>query len=44
MIATRAYTFGAREIASDLLMGAYETTELFDMNNIKYDAKDYIKE
>lgn len=44
MISTRAFTFGAREIASDLLLGAYETSELYDMNGIKYDAKDIIKE
>lgn len=44
MIATRAFTFGAREIASDLLLGAYETTELFDMSGVKYDAKDHVKE
>jgi len=36
MIATRAFTYGARDIASDLLMGNYETTELFDMMNIEY--------
>jgi len=37
MIAIRAFTFGAREIASDLLMGNYETTELFDMSGVDYD-------
>ena len=44
MISTRAFTFGAREIASDLLLGAYETSELFDMFGINYDAKDVIKD
>lgn len=44
MLATRAFTFGAREIASDFLLGAYETSELYDMNGIKYDAKDIIRE
>lgn len=36
MINTRAFTFGAREIASDLLMGNYEVTELFDINKMNY--------
>lgn len=36
MIDTRAYTYGARDIASDLLLGAYETTELYDMNKEEY--------
>lgn len=37
MINTRAFTFGAREIADDLLMGNYETTELLDFSRINYD-------
>jgi hypothetical protein len=37
MIATRAFTYGARDIASDLLKGNYESTELFEMENIEYD-------
>lgn len=37
MIDTRAFTFGARRIASDLLMGCYETTELYDMERTQYD-------
>lgn len=36
MIDTRAFTFGARDIASDLLMGCYETTELYDMEKVNY--------
>jgi len=36
MIDTRAFTFGARKIANDLLNGVYETSELLDMNNISY--------
>jgi len=39
MIGTRAFTYGAREIASDLLMGNYETSELFDINNVPYDIE-----
>lgn len=37
MVNTRAFTFGAREIASDLLMGNYETTELYDMEHVDYE-------
>jgi hypothetical protein len=33
---TRAFTFGARKIASDVLLGMYETTELYDMTNTSY--------
>lgn len=36
MINTRAFTYGSRDIASDLLMGNYELTELLDINNVKY--------
>jgi len=36
MLATRAFTYGARDIASDLLLGCYETTELYDINNMEY--------
>ena len=32
----RAFTFGAREIADDLLNGCYETSELYDINGINY--------
>lgn len=37
MIDVRAFTFGARRIANDLLMGCYETTELYDTERITYD-------
>lgn len=40
MINTRAFTFGAREIASDLLMGNYELTELLDFSNVNYEVKE----
>lgn len=40
MIEHRAFTFGARAIASDLLNGCQEITELYDINNIAYDASD----
>lgn len=33
MIAIRAFTYGARDIASDVLSGLYETTELKIINN-----------
>ena len=36
MLDHRAFTFGARAIGSDLLMGVYETKELLDMNKISY--------
>lgn len=38
MVDTRAFTFGARAIADDLLMGMMEYTELLDTNNINYDV------
>lgn len=37
MVDHRAFTFGARAIASDLLKGCYETKELYDMCNIDYE-------
>lgn len=40
MIGHRAFTYGAREIASDVLMGCMEMTELKIMNNQRIDAKD----
>jgi len=40
MLDHRAFTFGAREIASDLLMGVMETTELYDTYDINYDITD----
>ncbi len=38
MVDIRAFTFGARDIASDLLMGCYETTELYDINSLNYNV------
>lgn len=40
MLDHRAYTFGARDIASDLLLGCYETTELYDMTKSEYPTMD----
>ena len=40
MIDHRAFTFGARAIASDLLNGCQELTELYDINNLSYDIKE----
>lgn len=42
LISHRAFTFGARDIADDVLFGVYEMTELKIMNNIKLDDKDII--
>jgi hypothetical protein len=42
MVDHRAYTFGARDIASDLLLGAYEKTELFDMEHVAYDTTEVV--
>lgn len=33
----RAFTEGAREIASDILLGLYERSELYDLDNKSYD-------
>ena len=38
MLNTRAFTLGARAIASDLLMGNYETSELLDSQSIQYEV------
>lgn len=43
MISHRAFMYGARDIASDILMGAYCTTELKQINNIDIDDTDYIE-
>jgi hypothetical protein len=40
MIDTRAFTLGSRDIASDLLMGNYEKTELLDFNNVNYTVEE----
>lgn len=42
MIAHRAFTFGARDIASDCLFGVMETTELKVTNNLDIDEQDVI--
>lgn len=39
MISTRAFTLGAREIASDLLHGCYETNELFEITRQPHKMK-----
>lgn len=41
-ISHRAFTFGAREIASDLLMGCMETTELKLLNNVPITEQDIV--
>lgn len=41
MVSHRAFTLGARDIASDLLMGYLETTELKGMNNMPLSDKDF---
>lgn len=40
MIGHRAFTYGARDIASDVLMGCMEMTELKIMNNQRIDSRD----
>ena len=41
MIGHRAFVYGARDIASDLLMGVMETTELKSVEGIDLDPTDY---
>jgi len=36
MLDTRAFTYGARRIASDILLGCYESTELYNIENVEY--------
>ena len=36
----RAWTFGARKIADDILFGLLETTELYDINHVDYTIED----
>lgn len=43
MIAHRAFTLGARDIASDALMGCMETTELKQINGIDVTTNDFIE-
>lgn len=40
MVYTRAYTFGARKIADDIIGGLPESTEYADVKNIKYSIKE----
>ena len=42
MIGHRAFTYGARDIASDVIMGCYETTELKQINGLDIDEQDVI--
>lgn len=42
MVSHRAFTYGARDIASDVLMGCMETTELKQINNIDITDADII--
>lgn len=42
MIGHRAFTYGARDIASDVIMGCYETTELKQINGLSIDEQDII--
>ena len=41
LISHRAFVYGARDIASDLLMGVMETTELKSVNGIELSPEDY---
>ena len=42
MVANRAFTLGAREIADDVIMGAYETTELKIITNQPLSNNDFV--
>ncbi len=44
MLDARAFATGAREIASDLLLGIYSLSELADEANIKYTISDSLEE
>ena len=41
MVGHRAFAYGARDIASDLLMGVLETTELKSVEGIDLAPEDY---
>lgn len=43
MVSHRAFTYGARDIASDVLFGVMETTELKQVNNIDLSNEDVIE-
>jgi len=36
----RAWTFGGRKIGADIILGLYETKEMYDMTNTNYDVDD----
>lgn len=42
MIGTRAFTFGARDIANDVLMGSMETTELKIVENVPINDEEFV--
>lgn len=42
MIGTRAFTYGARDIASDVLMGCYETSELKLVTDTPIDGTEFV--
>lgn len=42
MIGTRAFTFGARDIANDILMGSMETTELKIVENVPINDVEFV--
>jgi hypothetical protein len=43
LIEHRAFTYAARDIASDILFGVMETTELKIVNNLSIDEQDVIE-
>ena len=43
MIGHRAFIFGARDIANDILMGCMETTELKIVENAPVDYADFVE-
>lgn len=42
LISHRAFSYGARDIASDIILGAYETTEIKIMNDMEVDDQDCV--
>lgn len=42
LISHRAFSYGARDIASDVILGAYETTELKIMSGVSLTNDDYV--
>lgn len=43
LIGHRAFTYGARDIASDALFGCFETTELKIMTGTELNDNDYVE-